>query len=856
MTGNLKKKIDENGWTWTFRDKNQSLRPIPNPFYKDVEKVASSFYVTNFPLSLDAKGLWKVFAPYGRLVDAFIANKKSKLGKRFGFVRFMGISNGDDFVRSLSNIWIGNFHVFAAVARFQRQGRGETKMNQQVRLNQHTSIRSEHGHSHNRNANVTDFPPMKQSYVSVVHGSEKTKGDSTSPVQSLKLEEQDLIKIDETDKLVLAKLKDVDTLSNMYGLCRNEGYVDLKIHHVGGLWVWILFPSTKSCSSFKDNVYMKQFCSSIKNVSPSFKVDQRMIWVEINGLPLCAWGSNAFKKVASLFGKFMFFEVDQSAAMSQGRICILTNRHHFLSEMVNIEVNDEIFDVHVHELGSWSINIIDDLSSTHSDMETKGSDCDKSTHSDDEGFMETNGSDRNKSTHSDDEDFMETNGSDSNKVDDEAFMENNDSDSNKVESECALEDTVQNIDVEQGRDENSKVQDVGKCKGVDDQCIEKPGSDYCNNDSNQEGDTSDLSRPPGFENFKSQKGNQTSGSSRTSKCSTSFAHYRKKDIRGVSLIHEMSRMIELGGTLGFDVKGCRKSLQRLIDGIGVNMFLGVQESKMTHLELFRLKTMWGNYSFDFACSMARGRSGGLISMWDPNAFIKERIWCDESYIIVKGRWTNSVGLCYMVNIYGPQDNEAKRNLWAKLLEFRRNHQGKFILFGDMNAVRDESERSGLLDLPLGGRLFTWTNKVGTKLSKLDRFLISEDVVDVMADIRVTVLDKLWSDHNPILLHCLKTDFGPSPFKLFHSWFLRDGFDDFIKTELENISHNGVSEKGLHIKLKELKQKIKQWNFHYNQSQGHRKQEMVRRLKHVDDLIDSGQASNEEREEPATVTRKS
>ncbi|PWA62359.1 RNA-directed DNA polymerase, eukaryota [Artemisia annua] len=782
----------------TFRDKNQSSRPIPNPFYKDVEKVASSFYVTNFPLSLDAKGLWKVFAPYGRLVDAFIANKKSKLGKRFGFVRFMGISNGADFVRYFSNIWIGNFHVSAAVARFQRQGRGETKMNQQVRLNQHTSIRSEHGHFHNRNANVTDFPPMKQSYVSVVHGSEKTMGESTPvvPVQSLKLEEHDLIKIDETNKVVLAKLKNVDTMSNMYGLCRNEGYVDLNIHHVGGLW----------------------------NVSPSFKVDERMIWVEINGLPLCAWGSNAFKRVASLFGKFMFFEVDQSAEMSQGKICILTNRHHFLSEMVNIEVNDEIFDVHVHELGSWSINIVDDLSSTYSD---------------DEGFMETSGSDCDKSTHSDDEAFMETNGNDSNKVDDEAFMETNESDSNKVESECALEDTVQNINVEQGRDENSKVQDVGKRKRVDDQCIEKPESDYCNNDSNQVGDTSDLSPPPpGFENFKSQKGNQTSGSSRTSKCSTSFAHYRKKDIRGVSLIHEMSRMIELGGTLGFDVKGCRKSLQRLIDGIGVNMFLGVQESKMTCLELFRLKTMWGNYSFDFACSMARGRSGGLISMWDPNAFIKERIWCDESYIIVKGRWTNSVGLCFMVNIYGPQDNEAKRNLWAKLLEFRRNHQGKFILFGDMNAVRDESERSGtifsrgdallfnsfildagLLDLPLGGRLFTWTNKVGTKLSKLDRFLISEDVVDVMADIRVTVLDKLWSDHNPILLHCLKTDFGPSPFKLFHSWFLRDGFDDFIKTELENISHNGVSKKGLHIKFKELKQKIKQWNFHYNQSQG-------------------------------------
>ncbi|GKA47988.1 hypothetical protein Tco_0740946 [Tanacetum coccineum] len=36
-------------------------------------------------------------------------------------------------------------------------------------------------------------------------------------------------------------------------------------------------------------------------------------------------------------------------------------------------------------------------------------------------------------------------------------------------------------------------------------------------------------------------------------------------------------------------------------------------------------------------SMARGRSGGLISMWDPNTFVKEDISCDDAFIIVKGR---------------------------------------------------------------------------------------------------------------------------------------------------------------------------------------------------------------------------
>nr|GFA09667.1 RNA-directed DNA polymerase, eukaryota [Tanacetum cinerariifolium] len=65
----------------------------------------------------------------------------------------------------------------------------------------------------------------------------------------------------------------------------------------------------------------------------------------------------------------------------------------------------------------------------------------------------------------------------------------------------------------------------------------------------------------------------------------------------------------------------------------------------------------------------------------------------------------------------------------------------------------------LVDLPIGGRCFTWMNKEGTKLSKLGRFLISKDVIDLLPDIRITALDRIWSDHNPILLHVDKIDFG-------------------------------------------------------------------------------------------------
>lgn len=97
------------------------------------------------------------------------------------------------------------------------------------------------------------------------------------------------------------------------------------------------------------------------------------------------------------------------------------------------------------------------------------------------------------------------------------------------------------------------------------------------------------------------------------------------------------------------------------------------------------------------------------------------------------------------------------------------------------------------------------NKQGTKLGKLDRFLISEDVYNLLPDIQVTALDRLWSDHIPILLHCSKRDFGPIPVKIYHSWVHREGFDELITSELSNLSSLSS-----HEKLKALKPKIRQW----------------------------------------------
>ncbi|GKC77127.1 hypothetical protein Tco_1127901, partial [Tanacetum coccineum] len=136
----------------------------------------------------------------------------------------------------------------------------------------------------------------KQSYASVANGVVASKGVSSIGTlnisRSILLNEHDLIKVDKTSIVVLVKMKEVDMISNMYCIYRNKGFIDVKIHYVGRLWVWIEFENKKICETFKSNVSLNSLWSSIMSVSPSFIVDERLIWIEISGLPLCAWGSN------------------------------------------------------------------------------------------------------------------------------------------------------------------------------------------------------------------------------------------------------------------------------------------------------------------------------------------------------------------------------------------------------------------------------------------------------------------------------------------------------------------------------------------------------------------------------------
>ncbi|GKC41107.1 RNA-directed DNA polymerase, eukaryota, partial [Tanacetum coccineum] len=121
-------------------------------------------------------------------------------------------------------------------------------------------------------------------------------------------------------------------------------------------------------------------------------------------------------------------------------------------------------------------------------------------------------------------------------------------------------------------------------------------------------------------------------------------------------------------------------------------------------------------------------------------------------------------------VYTPHDIKEKFMLWDYLQCEITRWKGQVIIMRDFNEVRVQYDRygsvfnargaqifnsfisdSGLVEINLGGCHYTWSHKSAKKMSKLDRFLVSENLINNSPNITAISLDRYLSDHRPILL---------------------------------------------------------------------------------------------------------
>lgn len=142
----------------------------------------------------------------------------------------------------------------------------------------------------------------------------------------------------------------------------------------------------------------------------------------------------------------------------------------------------------------------------------------------------------------------------------------------------------------------------------------------------------------------------------------------------------------------------------------------------------------------------------------------------DHVLSIHGRFISSNEEFHLFNVHAACNVQALRGK-------------KVYVCGDFNAVRCREERrpvstsggvvdsgpfshfiveNALVDLPLCGRNFTWFRGDGKSMSRIDRFLLSEDWCLVWPNcVQVAHLRGL-SDHSPLLLSVDEENWGPRP----------------------------------------------------------------------------------------------
>ncbi|KAK1435326.1 hypothetical protein QVD17_01087 [Tagetes erecta] len=258
-------------------------------------------------------------------------------------------------------------------------------------------------------------------------------------------------------------------------------------------------------------------------------------------------------------------------------------------------------------------------------------------------------------------------------------------------------------------------------------------------------------------------------------------------------------------------------------------FISAQETQLVDVENIPVARIWGGNDFEMVAVESSGRSGGLLCCWDHTILRIDKVHKSPNLIALSGTWKGIEDRVNIVNVYAPQDDSEKKELWDEILTLKDQADGIWVIMGDFNEIRDKTERStnngsktsmdefnkfivafDLHEFQMGGSKYTWMKDDGSISSKLDRFLVCKEFISRWPTASVTTLNRLWSDHNPVTLICNNLDYGPSPFRFYNSWLKDDELEKVVSNAWKKEMVTGTPDFVLAKKLKSLKEVLRTW----------------------------------------------
>jgi hypothetical protein len=222
----------------------------------------------------------------------------------------------------------------------------------------------------------------------------------------------------------------------------------------------------------------------------------------------------------------------------------------------------------------------------------------------------------------------------------------------------------------------------------------------------------------------------------------------------------------------------------------------LQETKLHDISSFKAKTFLpSNLSNNLLVLPSDGARGGIATAWDQN------LWSLTNSIALHYSLTTTLASTIsdcdftVTNVYAPSDHRHSPAFLNELLSLLSLISGPWLIFGDFNLIRSPDDKNngnlnlnlmnsfnlaldhlGVLEIPLLGRSFTWSNHQPSPiLARLDRAFVNLDHSLAFPNTSLSPLPKPTSDHTPILLSMSSSIPTSNIFRFENSWLHNRSF---------------------------------------------------------------------------------
>ena len=258
----------------------------------------------------------------------------------------------------------------------------------------------------------------------------------------------------------------------------------------------------------------------------------------------------------------------------------------------------------------------------------------------------------------------------------------------------------------------------------------------------------------------------------------------------------------------------------------------IQETKRENFDHSFIRKFAPKRFDQFAYSPSQGNSGGILIGWNSSIFSGQLIHNLRFAITIKFTSNHNNDTWMLTSIYGPCQG-IERDVfvnWLNDLEIQDDSNWMFM--GDFNLYRSLTDRNnpggnlndvfifneiisnlGLLEIPLKGRKYTWSNmQEDPLLEQLDWCFTSTNWISQYPNTLWLPLSKPTSDHIPCMVQIDTAIPKANVFRFENFWPEYPGFLETVSESRNSMrKERSNSAATLALKLKNLRYALKCWS---------------------------------------------